>query len=168
MYQSFETPAPPLSGLSGAFTFDVSESEWSPRFLGIKVSDAFPRPYVSTHSTPFVKQLIIAKCNTLVKRHCWQWNKQIDLWAASKLLAKAPQCPMSMSKYLYYRSSFIDTWPWLRANSPPTGKPKWSVYEVKVPAIPHQGPNGGGAGVSNDWCISEDQSFNWQSVSRYS
>ena len=42
-------------------------------------------PYFSTHGTPFVKQLIIAKRSTLVKKHCWQpWNKQFDLWAASK------------------------------------------------------------------------------------
>ena len=26
------------------------------------------------------------------------------------------------------------------------GKPKWSVYEVKVPANPRYGPNGGGGG----------------------
>ena len=76
---------PPNCGLSGTFTFYASESEWSPRFPGTKVSGAFLRPYFSTHGTPFVKQLIIAKRNTLVKRHCWQpWNKWIDLWAASK------------------------------------------------------------------------------------
>ena len=69
MHQSFETPAPPHSGLSGAFTFYASESEQSPRFQGTKVSGAFPRPYFSTRGTPFVKQLIIAKCNTLVKKH---------------------------------------------------------------------------------------------------
>ena len=33
-----------------------------------KVSGASPRPYFSTHGTPFVKQLIIAKRNTLVKK----------------------------------------------------------------------------------------------------
>ena len=85
MHQAFETPAPPHSGLSGAFTFYANESEWSPRFPWTKVSGAYPRPYFSTHGTPFVKQLIIAKRNTVVKKHCWQqWNKQIDLWAASK------------------------------------------------------------------------------------
>ena len=52
MHQSFETPAPPHSGLSGAFTFYASESEWSPRFPGTKVSGVFPRPYFSTHGTP--------------------------------------------------------------------------------------------------------------------
>ena len=36
MHQSFETPAPPHSGFSGAFTFYASESEWSPRFPGPK------------------------------------------------------------------------------------------------------------------------------------
>ena len=95
-------PHPPIWAWAGHSLYMQSESEWSPWFPGIKVSGAFPRPYCSTHSTPFVKQLIIAKCNTPVKRHCWQpWNKQIDLWAASKKLAKAAQCPMSMSKYLY-------------------------------------------------------------------
>ena len=85
MHQSFETPAPSHSGLSGAFTFNSSESEWSPRFPGTKVSGAVPHLYFSTHSTPFVKQLTIAKHNTLVKKQCWQaWNKQIDLWAACK------------------------------------------------------------------------------------
>ena len=115
-------PPPNNSGLSGAFTFYASESEWSPRFLGTKVSGAFPRPYFSTHSYsgPFVKQLIIAKRNTLVKKHCWQpWNKQIDLWAASKKSSRG--CEDSDFK----------------RNSPPTGEPKWSVYEVKVPAIPN-------------------------------
>ena len=70
MHQSFETPAPPHSGLSGAFTFYASKYEWSPQFPGTKVNGAFPRPYCLTHGTPFVKQLIIAKRNTLVKRHC--------------------------------------------------------------------------------------------------
>ena len=28
---------------------------------------AFPRPYILTHGTPFVEQLIIAKHNTLLK-----------------------------------------------------------------------------------------------------
>ena len=59
----FKPPHPPIiSGLRGAFTFYASESEWSP-----KVSGAFPCPFFSTHGTPFVKQLIIAKRNTLVK-----------------------------------------------------------------------------------------------------
>ena len=31
------------------------------------MSGAFPRPYISTHGTPFVKQRIIAKRNTLIK-----------------------------------------------------------------------------------------------------
>ena len=75
----------PNSGLTMAFTFYASESESGPWFPGTKVSGAFPRPYFWTHGTPFVKQLIIVKCNTLVRKHCWQpWNKQIDLWAASK------------------------------------------------------------------------------------
>jgi len=39
---------------------------------GTKVSGAFPHPYFSTNGTPFEKQLIIAKHNTLVKEHCWQ------------------------------------------------------------------------------------------------
>ena len=85
MHQLFETPAPPPPhlGLSRAFTFYASESEWIPRFPGTKVRGAFPRPYFSTNVTPFVKQLIIAKRYTLVKKHCRQpWNKQIDLWAA--------------------------------------------------------------------------------------
>ena len=69
MHQSFETPAPTHSGLSEAFTFYASESELSPRFPGTKVSGAFPRPYFSAHGTPFVKQLIIAKRNTLVKKN---------------------------------------------------------------------------------------------------
>ena len=59
----------PYSGLSGAFTFYASEGEWSPRFPGTKVGGAFPRPFFSTHGTPFVKQLIIAKRNTLVKKN---------------------------------------------------------------------------------------------------
>ena len=58
MHQPFETPAPPPHlGLSGAFTFYASESEWSPQFPGTKVSGAFPCPYFLTHGTPFVKQL---------------------------------------------------------------------------------------------------------------
>ena len=59
MHQSFETPASPHSGLSGAFTFYPSESEWSLRSPGTIVSRAFPRLYCSTHTcgTPFVKQL---------------------------------------------------------------------------------------------------------------
>ena len=59
MHQSFETPASPHSGLSGAFTFCPSESEWSLQSPGTTVSGAFPRPYCSTHTcgTPFVKQL---------------------------------------------------------------------------------------------------------------
>ena len=78
-------PPPPNSGLSRAINFYASESDWSLRFPGTKVSGAFPRPYCLTHGTPFVKQLIIAKRNALVQKHCWQpWNKQIDLWAASK------------------------------------------------------------------------------------
>ena len=46
--------------------------KWVPWFPGTKVSGAFPRPYFSTHGTPFVKQLIIAKRNTLVKKLRWQ------------------------------------------------------------------------------------------------
>ena len=62
-------------------------------FMQVKVSEVVrqtwvvhsPATYCSTHGTRFVKQLIIAKRNTLVKRHCWQpWNEQIDLWATSK------------------------------------------------------------------------------------
>ena len=34
---------------------------------GTKVSGAFPHLYFSTHVTPFEKQLIVAKHNTLVK-----------------------------------------------------------------------------------------------------
>jgi len=34
-------PHLPHSGLSGAFTFYASESEWSPRFPGTKVSGTF-------------------------------------------------------------------------------------------------------------------------------
>ena len=41
--------------------------------------------------------------------------------------------------------------PWLQANSLLTGEPKWSVYEVKVPAIPGQGPNGGCEGFK--WLV---------------
>ena len=67
MHQSFETPAPTHSGLSGAFTFYASESEWSPRFPGPKVSGAFPRHYFSIHGTPFVKQLIIAKGSAVAR-----------------------------------------------------------------------------------------------------
>ena len=36
MHQSFETPGPPTSGLSGAFTFYASESKWGPRSPGEK------------------------------------------------------------------------------------------------------------------------------------
>ena len=82
MHQSFETPAPPHSGLSGAFTFYASESEWSPRFPRTKVRGAFPRlPLLSIHGTTFVKQLIIAKRNTVGSHEI---NMQIDHWAASK------------------------------------------------------------------------------------
>ena len=42
------------------------------KVLSTKVSGTFPHPYCSTYGTPFVTQLIIAKRNTLVKRHCWQ------------------------------------------------------------------------------------------------
>ena len=59
-------PCIPHLGLSGAFTFYASESEWSPRAPGDKLSGAFPRSYFSTHGTPFVKQLIIAKGNLLL------------------------------------------------------------------------------------------------------
>ena len=44
MHQSFEIPAPSHSGLSQAFTFYATESEWRPRFPGTKVSGAFPPP----------------------------------------------------------------------------------------------------------------------------
>ena len=37
------------------------------KFPGTKVSGAFPRPYISTYGTPFLKQFIIAKRNTLVQ-----------------------------------------------------------------------------------------------------
>ena len=40
---------------------------------------------------------------------------------------------------------------WLQAHSPRTAEPKWSVYEVKVPAIPHQGPNRGCRGFK--WLV---------------
>ena len=64
MHQSFETPAPAPFGLERGV------------HLGTKVSGAFPRPYFSTHGTPFVKQIIIAERNTLVKKYCWQsWKK---------------------------------------------------------------------------------------------
>ena len=60
MHQSFETPVPPHSGLSEAFTFYATESEPSPWFPGTKVSGAVPLPYFSTHGTLFVKQLLAA------------------------------------------------------------------------------------------------------------
>ena len=74
---------PPIRAWAGHSLFiQVREV---PGSRGKKVSGAFPRPYFSTHGTPFVKQLIIAKRNTLVKTRYWQpWNKQNDLWAASK------------------------------------------------------------------------------------
>ena len=62
MHQSFETPAPPAPqfGLERGIHF-LCKWKWvKSSFPGIKVSGAFPRTYCSTHSTPFVKQLIIA------------------------------------------------------------------------------------------------------------
>ena len=60
MHLSFETPASPHSGLSGAFTFYASESEWSLRSpvtrQWLVVYPAHTVPH--THGSPFVKQLI--------------------------------------------------------------------------------------------------------------
>ena len=69
MPQAFLTPATPHLGLSGAFTFYASESEWSPRFPGAKVSGAFPRPYFSTHGTPF-KSKRTYHCQVTLKCYC--------------------------------------------------------------------------------------------------
>jgi len=81
MHQSFETPAPPPFGLERGIHF-LCKWKW----VKSPVPGDKSEWYFSTHGTTFVKQLIIAKRNTLVKKHCWQpWNKQIDLWATSKL-----------------------------------------------------------------------------------
>ena len=66
-------PASPHWGLRGALTFYASESEWSLRSPAGDNSEwcLTPVPAVPhTRGTPFVKQLIIAKHNTRVKRHC--------------------------------------------------------------------------------------------------
>ena len=72
MPQAFLTPATPHLGLSGAFTFYASESEWSPQFPGAKVSGAFPRPNFSTHGTPFKSKRTYHCQVTLSERtyHC--------------------------------------------------------------------------------------------------
>ena len=71
---------------------------------------------------------------------------------------------MSMSEYLYCRSDFIDTFGQIDSVGdaktatlsefpayPAYRGTKMKCYEVKVPAKVRMG--GGGAGVSNDWCI---------------
>ena len=76
MHQSFENPRTPPSGLSWAFTFYASESEWvkSP-VPGEKGEWCIPPPLSVQHMalSPFVKQLIIAKCNV-------HWLKDTDQW----------------------------------------------------------------------------------------
>ena len=109
MHQSFETPASPQSGLSGAFTFYPSESEWSLRSPGTTVSGAFPRPYCWTHTcgTPFVKQLT---------NGAHRLKDTVGSHEVKTLIFERPANQLQrllnaqgMSKYLYCRSSFIDT-----------------------------------------------------------
>ena len=109
MHQSFETPASPHSGLSGAFTFYPSESEWSLRSPGTTVSGAFPRPYCWTHTcgTPFVKQLTNGAHGLKDTVGSHEVKTLIFERPANKLqrLLNA----QGMSTCLYCRSSFIDT-----------------------------------------------------------
>ena len=76
MHQSFETlapPPPPQFGLERGMHF-LCKWKWvKSSFPGIKVSGAFPRTYCSTHSTPFVKQLIIASFPSFCN---WSVNKK--------------------------------------------------------------------------------------------
>ena len=111
---------------------------------GDKVSGAVHHLYFSTHGTPFVKQLIIAKHNTLVKKHCWKaWNKQIDLWAACK----------SPSRWFEDRD--------------------FKGIKMKCTGIwgesPHNPPlrhEWGGVGVSNDWCITWMKTCMWSNMAQ--
>ena len=101
-------PRLPPFGLSGAFTFYPSESEWSLRSPGTTVSGDFPRPYCWTHTcgTPFVKQITNgAHRLKVVGSH--EVKTLIFERQANKLqrLLNA----QGMSTCLYCRSSFIDT-----------------------------------------------------------
>ena len=59
MHQSFETPGPPPSGISGAFTFYACESQWTPRSLGQKWMVNSPAPICPTYKVlPFKRQLV--------------------------------------------------------------------------------------------------------------
>ena len=81
-----ETPASPHSGLSGAFTFYPSESEWSLWSSGTTVSGDFPHACYSTHihGTPFVKQLTNGTHGLKDTVGSHEASKIIDFWAASK------------------------------------------------------------------------------------
>ena len=110
MHQSFETPASPHSGLSGAFTFYPSESKWSLRSLGTTVSGAFPRTYCSTHTWYSLCKTLLTNQTHGLKDTFGSHEEVTSLsfeWPANKLqrLLNA----QGMSKYLYCRSSFIDT-----------------------------------------------------------
>ena len=56
--------------------------------------------------------------------------------------------------------------PWLQANSPPTGEPKYMCIWGESPRNPPLRPElGGGAGVSNNWCIIiELWQFEWHAM----
>ena len=95
MHQSFETPAHPPFGLERGIHFlYASESEWSPRFPETKVSGVFPRPYFSTHGTPFqvsydphsysLLYLLLPSVTHWLKNTVGSHETNIDLWAASK------------------------------------------------------------------------------------
>ena len=118
----------PHSGLSWAFTFYASESEWSPWLLGTKVNGAFPRPYFSTHGTPFVKQLIIARVTHWLKSTggSHDINRLIFEWPANNQVRDAKT--VTLSEFPFYEGTKM--------------KCKWG-----------ERPKWGGAGVSNDWCI---------------
>ena len=135
VHQSFETTAPPHSGLGGAFTFYASKSEWSYRLPGTKVSGAFPHPYFSTHSTPFVNNLLLPSVTHWLKNTVGshEINRLIFERPANKLVGDAKTVT----------SSEFPTYPGTKM------KCMWS--ESSRNPLPR--PECGGAGVSNDWCI---------------
>ena len=151
MHQSFETPAPPPPPIwAEPGIHFLCKWKWvkSP-VPGDKSEWCIPLPLLfNTNGTPLVKQLITDKSSTLVN-----WNT-VGSHEINRLIFERPANNSQkllnaqwVSQNIFIVEVLLSillnklTWkgmrrPWLQAHSPPTGEPIWSVYELKVPAIP--------------------------------
>ena len=129
MHQSFETPAPPHSGLSVHF---LCKWKWVKSAVPEDKSEwCIPPPLLSIHGTTFVKQLIIAKRNTVGSHEI---NRLIIERPANSPVGDAKT--VTSSEFPASRGTKMKCL-WGESPRNPPLRPEW----------------GRSARVSNDWCI---------------